>query len=76
VPVQASRPTGRLSALIEVCAGVRRPGATEAEENTSVKQVNALPTVGYCSLPVPVHHRDEVVCKGAAHNGCGGRDRV
>jgi hypothetical protein len=75
VPGPGLPTTGRLSALIDVCAGVRWPGATEVEENTSVKQGNALPTVGYCSLPLPVHYRDEVVCKGAAHSGCGGRGR-
>jgi hypothetical protein len=75
VPDPVLPTTGRLSALIDVCAGVRRPGATEAEKNTSVKQGNALPTVGYRSLPVPVRYRDEVVCKGAVHSGCGRRGR-
>jgi hypothetical protein len=37
--------------------------------NILVKQVNALPTVGPFALPVPVHRRDEAICRSPAHAG-------
>ena len=32
-------------------------------------QFNALPTVGYFALPVPVHRRYEVICRGPCSGG-------